>query len=269
MTAELRSSRHRQTLILTISEPATRNTLSMQVFDAGIEALNVAESDPEIRCVVLTGDGGHFCAGGDLRRLSANRNGSGPDAGLAAQAASVDRFHAWIEFLHTFSKPVIAAVEGACAGGGFSLALACDQIVAARDARFNMAYAKVGLSPDGGGSWQLLQRLPRGQALRILWEAPTLSADELAAFGLVHTLADSGDALHTALALADRLAQLPEGSVAAIKELANRAPHASLREQLARERDLFIENLAGPDAGEGLQAFFDKRAPRFGGVPQD
>lgn len=267
MTAELRSEQRDRTLILSISDPGTRNTLSMQVYDAGIEALNVADANPEIRCVVLTGEGGHFCSGGDLRRLAANRHGAGPDSGAQTQARQIDRFHDFIEALRTFPKPVLAAVEGACAGGGLSLALACDYLIAAHDARFVLAYSRIGLSPDGGATWHLARQLPRAVALRLLWEAPTLSTADLQQLGLVHTAADSGRTLELALQVADRLANLPAGSVAAMKELVNRADGAGahgLHEHLTRERDLFVENLMGPDAGEGLQAFFDKRAPRFG-----
>ncbi|WP_374590222.1 oxepin-CoA hydrolase, alternative type [Aquabacterium sp.] len=263
MTAELQAERRDATLILTISNPAQRNTLSPQVFDAGIEALNVAESDSTLRCVILTGADRQFCAGGDLRRLAANRHATA-DTGLAEQTRAVERFHDWIEALHTFQKPVIAAVEGAAAGGGFSLALACDLLVAADSARFSMAYTRVGLSPDGGSSWHLMQALPRALVLRLLWLAEPLTARELHLHGLAYQVCGDGEALQTALKLAERLAALPAQAVASIKELVNQYPTPGLRAQLDRERDQFVENLMGPDAGEGLQAFFDKREPRFG-----
>lgn len=263
MTAELQAERRDATLILTISNPAQRNTLSPQVFDAGIEALNVAESDSTLRCVILTGADSQFCAGGDLRRLAANRHTTA-DTGPAEQARSVERFHDWIEALRTFPKPVIAAVEGAAAGGGFSLALACDLLVAADSARFSMAYTRVGLSPDGGSSWHLMQALPRALVLRLLWLAEPLTARELQQHGLAYQVCGDGEALPNALKLAERLAALPAQAVASIKELVNQCPTPGLRAQLDRERDLFVENLMSADAAEGLQAFFDKRAPRFG-----
>ncbi len=263
MTAELQAERRDATLILTISNPAQRNTLSPQVFDAGIEALNVAESDSTLRCVILTGADRQFCAGGDLRRLAANRHTTA-DAGPVEQTRSVERFHDWIEALRTFPKPVIAAVEGSAAGGGFSLALACDLLVAADSARFSMAYTRVGLSPDGGSSWHLMQALPRALVLRLLWLAEPLTARELLEHGLAYQVCGDGEALPTALKLAERLAALPAQAVASIKELVNQCPTPGLRVQLDHERDQFIENLMSADAGEGLQAFFDKRTPRFG-----
>src|ERR1043165_9514153 len=159
MPSELLTSREGSTLILTLSDPATRNTLSPQVYAAGVEALNMAESDDSVRVVILRGDGEHFCTGGDLNRILGLRQ-TGPEA----QAESIALFHQLIESLRAFPKPVIAAVEG-YAAGGMSLALACDLIVAASDAKFVMSYGKVGLTPDGGGSWHLAHALPRALAL--------------------------------------------------------------------------------------------------------
>lgn len=263
MTAELRAERRDATLILTLSNPAQRNTLSPQVFDAGIEALNVGESDPTLRCVILTGADGQFCAGGDLRRLATHRHASA-DTGPDVQARNVERFHDWIEALRTFPKPVIAAVEGSAAGGGFSLALACDLMVASDSARFSMAYTRVGLSPDAGATWHLMQALPRALVLRLLWLAEPVTARELQELGLIYRVCGEGEALTAALDLAQRLASLPTHAVSSIKELVNQWPSQPLRAQLDRERDQFIENLMHPDTGEGLQAFFDRRAPQFG-----
>lgn len=263
MTAELRAERRDTTLILTLSNPAQRNTLSPQVFDAGIEALNVAEADASLRCVILTGADGQFCAGGDLRRLASHRHVTA-DTGPEVQARNIERFHDWVEALRTFPKPVIAAVEGSAAGGGFSLALACDLLVASDGARFAMAYTRVGLSPDGGATWQLMQALPRALVLRLLWLAEPLTARELQALGLVYKTCGDGEALGEALRLAECLAALPAQAVSSIKELVNQWPSQPLHAQLARERDQFIENLMQPDTGEGLQAFFDKRSPNFG-----
>ena len=160
MPAELLASRRDATLILTLSNPGAKNALHPDMYAAGIEALSTAERDPEIRAVVLTGAGDVFCAGGNLNRLLENRAKS-----PSVQAESIDQLHGWIEALRDCTKPVIAAVEGPAAGAGFSLALACDLIVAARSAKFVMAYVKVGLTPDGGASWFLSQALPRQLAL--------------------------------------------------------------------------------------------------------
>jgi enoyl-CoA hydratase/carnithine racemase len=258
MPSELLTERQDRTLVLTISDPATRNTLSPQVYDAGIEALETAESDDGVRCVVLRGDGAHFCSGGNLQRLAHTRS-----IGPHEQQASVGRFHGFIEALRAFPKPVIAAVEGAAAGGGFSLALACDLIVAAEDATFTMSYARAGLSPDGGGSFHLAQALPRALVLQMLWLAEPLGARALHGLGLVHRVTDSGQALAEALRVAERLGAMAPNAIASAKELVNQAPGRRLAEQLDAEREHFVANLFHANGAEGLRAFFDKRPPRF------
>jgi len=218
MPSELLTSREGSTLILTLSDPATRNTLSPQVYSAGVEALNVAESDDSVRAVIVRGDGEHFCAGGDLNRIIGLRK-TGPQA----QSESIALFHQLIESLRAFPKPVIAAVEGFAAGGGMSLALACDLIVAASDAKFVMSYGKVGLTPDGGGSWHLARLLPRALALELIWLAGPIKPERLLALGLVNRVTDKGQALAEALALADKLAAMAPNAVAGAKELVARA----------------------------------------------
>ena len=258
MSSELKTERQDSTLVLTLSDPATRNTLSEQLISAGIEALNIAEADSEIRAVILRGDGSHFCAGGNLNGLAARRQ-----SGAAAQVQMLELLHQFVEAIRVFPKPVIAAVEGAAAGAGFSLALACDLIVAAEDARFILSYAKVGLTPDGGATWHLGRALPRQLVQQWVWLAEPASARQLLAFGLVNRVTDSGQALTEALNLAAQLAAMAPNALAGAKELLNRAPTQGLAPQLAAERDQFVETLFHSNGGEGLRAFFEKRAPRF------
>jgi len=258
MPSELRSERAGSTLVLTMSDPATRNTLSAQLFAAGIEALSVAESDPSVRCVVLQGDAGHFCAGGNITGLRERRA-----ADPSVQMQMIEHFHELIEALRACPKPVIAAVEGAAAGGGFSIALACDLIVAAEDARFMMSHARLGLTPDGGGSWHLAQLLPRPLALQAIWLAEPFTARQLEAHGLVTQVTDSGRASTAACALAERLAAMAPNALAAAKDLVNQARRETLSKHLAAERDQMLQTLFHPNGGEGLQAFVERRAPRF------
>ena len=258
MPSELLTERHGTTLVLTISDPASRNTLSAQVIAAGIEALGVSESSRDVRAVVLQGSGAHFCAGGNVQGLGERRA-----AGESAQRTMLEHLHHWIEAIAVYPKPVIAAVEGSAAGAGFSLALACDLIIAAEDARFVMSHAKLGLSPDGGATARLVEAVPPWLVKRWLWLAEPVSAATLHGHGLVATLARPGHALDEALALADRLAAMATGAIASVKELVAQAPQSSLVDQLAAERDHFLANLFDADGGEGLQAFVEKRAPRF------
>jgi enoyl-CoA hydratase/carnithine racemase len=218
----------------------------------------VAESNADVRSVVLTGDGAVFCAGGDLQRLQANRQQE-----PAVQAQSIEGLHNWIEAIRTFPKPVIAAVEGAAAGAGFSLALACDFIVAASDAVFVMAYSNVALSPDGGASWALARALPRPLAAELLMAGERIGATRLQALGLVNRVSEPGHALDEALALAERLNGRAPNVLASIKELLNEAPQATLTQQLTQERAHFVRNLHHPNAGIGITAFLARQSPDY------
>lgn len=258
MPAELLSTSHGQTLVLTIRHPEARNAFDPAIYAAGIEALNGAERSNEVRTVVITGADGVFSAGGNLQRLLARRQES-----AEAQAQGVEALHAWIETIRTSPKPVIAAVEGAAAGAGFSLALACDLVVAARNAVFLMAYSNIGMSPDGGGSWSLGRALPRQLASELLLCGERLDAARLHALGVVNRVTEPGQALTDALALAERLNARAPNALSSIKELLSEAPYRTLTEQLAAERDHFVRNLQHPNAGEGISAFLDKREARY------
>jgi enoyl-CoA hydratase/carnithine racemase len=258
MAAELTSRTDGQTLVLTLSHPGRLNTLSPDIYAAGIEALNGAERSADVRSVVLTGADGLFCAGGDLARLQANRQQP-----PAVQAANIDALHDWIETIRAYPKPVVAAVEGAAAGAGFSLVLACDFAVAARSARFSLAYSRVGLSPDGGASWTLAQAVPRAQAAEWLMLGDTISAERLHALGVINRLSEPGAALAGALNLCAILNARAPNVLASVKELLTDAAGSDLHAQLARERRHFVDNLHHENAGEGIAAFFDKREPLF------
>jgi enoyl-CoA hydratase/carnithine racemase len=179
------------------------------------------------------------------------------------QASSIEGLHNWIETIRTFPKPVIAAVEGSCAGAGFSLALACDLVVAAQNSVFVMAYSNVALSPDGGASWSLVRAMPRATALQLLLCGDRIDAARLQALGVVHQVCAPGEALTQALTLAERLNARAPNTLASIKELVNDAQTAPLHTQLAAERDHFVRNLHHANAGEGIAAFLDKRKPDY------
>jgi enoyl-CoA hydratase/carnithine racemase len=241
-----------------LSNPEHRNALGPEIYAAGVEALSVAETSSEIKSVVITGEGDIFCAGGNLQRLIKNRQ-QAPEH----QAQSIEGLHNWIETIRAFPKPVIAAVEGPAAGAGFSLALACDMIVAARNSVFLMAYSNIALSPDGGGSWSLSRSLPRQLAIEILMMGERINAERLHQLGVVNRLSEPGQALGTALTMANLLNQKAHNALTSIKELINEADANSLNQQLALERDHFVKNLHHANAGIGISAFLNKEKPRF------
>lgn len=258
MSGALKGSSEGNTLILTLSNPDFKNALGPEIYAAGIEALNAAENNRDIRSVVITGEGAMFCAGGNLKRLQANRR-EAPDV----QAQSIEGLHNWIDSIRTYPKPVIAAVEGAAVGAGFSLALACDFVVAADNAVFAMSYSTVALSPDGGGSWSLARTLPRALASELLMCGERISAKRLHDLGLVNRVTPQGDALNQALQLAGQLNARAPNALASIKELINEAPVSTLSQQLDSERDHFVRNLHHANGGEGIDAFLQKRTPQY------
>lgn len=258
MAGAIKSTSEGQTLILTISNLEFKNALGPEIYSAGVEALNAAENNPDIRSVVITGEGSMFCAGGNLQRLQANRREP-----REVQAQSIDSLHSWIDSIRTYPKPVIAAVEGAAAGAGFSLALACDFCVAADNAVFVMSYSTVGLSPDGGGSWSLARALPRALASELLMAGERIGAQRLFDFGLVNRVTSAGSALSEALKLAEKLNGRAPNVMASVKELINDASSNTLSQQLSAERDHFVRNLHDSNGGEGIDAFLQKRMPHY------
>ena len=258
MPASLKSTSHGRTMVLSLSNPDHRNALGPEIYAAGIEVLNAAETNDEVRTVVIHGEGSTFCAGGDLQRLKGNR--ARPPA---VQSDSIEQLHHWIESICTFPKPIIAAVEGAAAGAGFSLALACDLIVAADDAVFVMAYSTVALSPDGGGSWRLSRGLPPQLVKELLLFGERVGAQRLHGLGVVNRTAPRGQALVEALTLAERLNQRAPNALASIKELVNQHADGPFSAALAAERDHFVRNLHDANGGVGIDAFLNKQVPTY------
>ncbi len=251
--------RREHTLLLTLDNPKRRNALHPDFYRQGREAVEQAAADPNIGAIVLTGTGEHFCSGGNLQRLAANR-----EMPQEIQRGSLDTFHRWILALRACPKPIIAAVEGAAAGAGFSLALACDMIVAARDARFSMAYVKVGLTPDGGGTAFLADLLPRQAAAELALLGAPVGAERLFTLGVVNRLAEPGKACTEALTLAHELALGAGKAQGRIKRLLNAAgAHERLAAQLDRETDSFVAALFDSEAAIGIAAFSAKEPPRY------
>jgi enoyl-CoA hydratase/carnithine racemase len=258
MGGQLKSETQDQTLVLTLSNPGMRNALGPEIYIAGIEALGAAETNPAVRSVVITGEGGTFSAGGNLRRLLANR-AQDP----SAQAVSIEALHTWMETIRTYPKPVIAAVEGAAAGAGFSLALMCDFVVAASDSFFVMAYSNIALSPDGGGSWNLARSLPRPIANEILMLGERISAERLHQLGWINQLSNPGESLVQALHLAQRLNARAPNALTGIKDLLNSAAQMPLSDHLAQEKSSFVTLLHHPNALTGINALLNKQTPDY------
>ncbi len=247
-----------RTLLLTLCNPGVRNALDPVIWNAGLDATRKAAEDDDIGAIVLTGADGHFSSGGNLKRMHENRQKP-----QRVADEGVCQFHDWIRAIRLCPKPIIAAVEGAAAGAGFSVALACDLIVSAENARFLVAHVKVGLSPDGGVSASLARALPPQMVSELLLEGGSVDAVTLNRFGIINRLCVPGSALETALAWAGKLAAGPPRAMGRIKQLVEKAYHNDLSTQLDLERQLIVEGIFQEECGEGIAAFFSKRSPVF------
>jgi enoyl-CoA hydratase/carnithine racemase len=261
MTPPLRIETTGRVMVLTIDNPDQRNALHPDVYHRGAAALAEASADPAIGAVVLTGAGATFSSGGNLNRLKANREQQ-PEV----QRASVELLHGFVRAIRATPVPVIAAVEGIAAGAGFSLALACDLLVAAEDARFIMAYVKVGLNPDGGATAFLARGLPPQLAAELLFTGAPIGAERLAGLGVVNRLVPPGRAHDKALAWASEIASGPRAALGRAKRLIEAAPHQDLDRQLDLEAELMTEAVHHAEAGEGIDAFLTRRKPDFTGT---
>ncbi len=252
-------------LLVTLSNPGRRNALAPSMYAELRAALERAATQDRLGAVVLTGADGYFCAGGDLNALAQRAALSRED-----RRARIEDLQATIRAIRACPRPVIAAVEGGAAGAGLSIALACDLLVAAEDARFSAAYVRVGLVPDGGLTAALARRVPAGFAARLCLTGDPVDAAALAGMGVVTDLAAPGDAARLATTLAARLAQGPAAAQAAIKALLATAYDNGFDAQLDREADAMADALAGPEAAAGIDASLNRATPDFarGGAPR-
>lgn len=245
-------------LILSNNNVAARNALSPEFYAAVTTALAQAAADEHIGAVILTGEGGHFCAGGDLRQLARRR-----ELPVAQRREKLEGLHDLIRTVRDCPKPVIAAVEGAAAGAGLSLALACDMLVAAKNSVFSVAYVKVGLTPDGGATAFLSEFVSRQVLTELCLTGERMSGERMAQLGAVNRLAEPGQALLQALVLAQQMASGPALAMARIKDLCRQAPHNTLEQQLELEAQYMVQSQETQESREGIGAFLEKRSPCF------
>lgn len=246
-------------LVVVNMNPTRRGALSPDLYAAIGQAMVGAE-DPRIRSVMLTSEGGFFCAGGDLNVLIERRKLSEDQ-----RRNKVDELHDLVRAIRACPVPVIAAVEGGAAGAGASLALACDLIVASEGAKFTAAYVKAGLVPDAGLTSSLARMLPRPLAMEMCLLARPVTAERMEALGAVNAVVPADQVEATAHALADALAQGPRDSLGAIRRLVADAYEATEADQLDAERNAMARAAGGDEAAEGIAAFLEKRKPRFAG----
>jgi enoyl-CoA hydratase len=240
-------------LVVTINRPEARNAIDRATSEAIAAAMDQLDADPSLTLGILTGAGGHFCSGMDLKAFLRGERVELPGRGLAGIVETPPR------------KPLIAAVEGYALAGGCEIALACDLIVAAEDAQFGIPEVRRGLMAGSGGLIRLPQRIPRQIAMEYALTGAMLPAAEARQWGLVNRITASGQALAGALALARTIAANGPLAVQVSKQVMSQAGTWPADEVWARQRVLLEQVIASQDAREGALAFAEKRAPVWSG----
>ncbi|QMV75494.1 crotonase/enoyl-CoA hydratase family protein [Comamonas piscis] len=253
-TAELLVETRGPVLIMQLNRPHARNAATLEMAEAMASALDALDSQQELRVGIITGAGGSFCAGMDLKGFLQGKRPSLPGRGFCGLT------------MRPPAKPLIAAVEGYALAGGFEVALACDLIVAARDAKFGLPEVKRGLAASAGGLLRLPKRLPYHVAMECILTGDMFGAERFAQLGLVNRLTEPGGALDAALALAQTIAANGPLAVAASKQVASQSGEWPLAEMFDRQAEITAPVFSSQDAREGAAAFAEKRPPVWKGA---
>ena len=248
--------------LLTLNRPDRLNALTVQVAKEFNGAVSEA-IESGARVIVLTGAGRAFCAGGDLREMQE----------IAGREGRVEAFfdeplrilNESILLIRQTPVPFIAAVNGVASGGGCNLALACDLVIAAESAKFNQAFVKIGLVPDCGGTFMLPRLVGLKRATQLMFTGDLVTAAQAAEMGMINSVAPDGELMSQVMAMAEKLAQAPTAAIGQIKKLLEASAVNDYGSQLDNERRAQIESGKTKDFTEGVQAFLEKRPPRFVG----
>jgi enoyl-CoA hydratase len=252
MANEVLTERQGRTLVITINRPEARNAFNLAVAQGLADAVDDLDGSPELSVAIITGAGGNFCAGMDLKAFVAGEVPSIPGRGIGFTERPP-------------RKPLIAAVEGYALAGGTEIVLATDLIVASKAAKFGIPEVKRGLAAAGGGLLRLPKRIPYQKALELALTGDSFTAEEAAAWGFVNVLTEPGEALAGALALAERITANGPLAVAATKEVIVKSAEWSEEEMWKKQMEILGSVFASKDAIEGATAFAEKRAPNWTG----
>lgn len=221
--------------------------------------LDACEKNPEIRAIVLTGEGKAFCAGQDLKEVTS------PEINPGFKKILEEHYNPIISRIRKIEKPIIAAVNGVAAGAGANIALACDVVVASENASFIQAFSKIGLVPDSGGTFFLPRLIGFQKASALMMLGDKVSAKEAGQLGMVYKVVSAENFIEEVNVLATTLSNMPTKALGLTKRLLNKSMTNSLEEQLDLEGKLQIESAQSEDYAEGVDAFVNKRRPEFKG----
>lgn len=244
---------HGHVMVMTLNRPQVKNAADFELASAMAAAIDQLESDPDLRVGIITGAGGNFCTGMDLKGFLKGSRPSIPGRGFCGLTEAPPK------------KVLIAAIEGYALAGGFEVALACDLLVASREAKFGLPEVKRGLVASAGGMMRLPQRLPFHIAMECILTGDFLGAEGAYNFGLLNRLTEPGKALDSALELAQTIAGNGPLSVATSKRVVTESADWSRTEMFERQRDIVAPVFTSADAREGALAFAEKRKPVWTG----
>jgi 2-(1,2-epoxy-1,2-dihydrophenyl)acetyl-CoA isomerase len=249
---------------ITLNRPAVLNAVSSQMLEELHAVLNAIQGDPAVRAVVLTGAGRGFCSGADLKARQQVQPGDAPAGASDAGGQRLRRtFNPLILAIRTIEKPFIAAVNGVAAGAGCNLALACDIVLASDTARFGNVFARIGLIPDCGGHFFLPRLIGFHKAAELMFTGDIIEAQEAERLGLVNRVIPHVELAKQARELAERLARGPTRAIGLCKRTLNLGINADLASVLDAEAEGQAVARQTADHWEGIQAFLEKRSPRF------
>ena len=273
---QLIETQHGHLTVLTMNRPEALNAFSPSMMDGLDEALLRLAKDPNCRALMLTGVGRAFSAGGDVKGFASNATSTTGDENTqvesvlvptkAERAAGLRRSTEMVELLHTMPKPTIAAIPGVAAGGGFSVALACDIRIASSDARFTTAFNKLGLSGDYGGTYFLTQLVGTAKARELYLTSDIIGVEEAHRIGIVNKVLDKKAFADEALSFAEKLAAMPPISSGLMKANLNSALTSDLASVLDLEATNMITCFDSNDHKAGARAFVTKEPPVFTGT---
>jgi len=246
-------------LRITLNRPEKLNAFTIALHEGLADAMTRAETESAVRCLLITGAGRGFCAGQDLAERDMKAAAIDLGAGLEA------RYNPLVKRMRALPKPIVCAVNGIAAGAGANFALACDIVLAARSAAFIQAFVKIGLVPDCGGSYFLPRLAGTQRAMALAMTGERLSAEDAERWGLIWKCVDDADLKGESERLALQLASGPTRSLGLIKQAMYSSANNDLGAQLDLERDLQRELGKGGDYREGVNAFLEKRKPKFTG----
>lgn len=258
--AVLEITRSGATAVLTMNRPAARNALDMELRAAFADAVATVREDAAVRSVVLTGAGGHFCAGGDVRAIASGGQGK---RDIFEGRTRIQEIQRWMDELIDLEKPVIAAVDGVAFGAGMSLALAADFVLVSPRASFCSAFTRVGFVPDMGAMYLLPRAVGLSRAKEIVFTGRVIDAQEACALGMAHQLCADGDVLSAAIRLAAGFEHAPAGAIAIMKSVMNHAFESERRIVFAQESMAQAMCRESDFHQEAVRRFLDKETPLY------